>query len=79
MSIAAFLEKVVRGRASVERNLRVSETLSAEREDLWRKQNQLRGDVRQYEQVVDSSSRIMDTMTHAMIMVEANRGGKRKT
>ena len=79
MSIATFLERVFRGKASVERNLRVAATLTAERENLRRKQHQLRGDVRQYEQVVDSSSRIMDTMTQAMIMVEANRGRSRKT
>ncbi|MCO5730061.1 hypothetical protein [Rhizobium sp. SSA_523] len=74
MNLAGILERLFidkKTRAHREDRERV---LDRERAELETNQQLLRGEVRQYEQIVESSSRIMNTMTHAMIMMENPRG-----
>lgn len=78
MTLATLLEKIFIKKVVRDQRAHRDRILNAERAELARKQGLLRGEVRQYAQIVESSSRIMDTMTHAMIMMETPRGRPKK-
>ncbi|EUB97324.1 hypothetical protein PMI07_000900 [Rhizobium sp. CF080] len=78
MTLTSILEKMFIKKVDREKSALRDLVLHAERAELERNQGLLRGEVRQYEQIVASSSRIMDTMTQAMIMMETPRGRPKK-
>jgi hypothetical protein len=78
MTLTSILEKMFIKKVDRDKSAHRDLILSAERAELARNQGLLRGEVRQYEQIVESSSRIMDTMTQAMIMMETPRGRPKK-
>lgn len=77
MSLMNFLEKIVVGPRATRHRQAVEQELSEAREKLETSQSDLRGEIRQHEQISHSATRVLQNMTHAMIMMEAE-GGRRK-
>ncbi|CCF19185.1 protein of unknown function [Pseudorhizobium banfieldiae] len=78
MSLSSFFEKLVGGRTLAKNRSRISSALAAERERLEEVTKELAGEVRQNVQVSESTNRVLNNMTQAMIMLEANRGARTK-
>ncbi|UYZ08537.1 hypothetical protein CFBP5507_05925 [Agrobacterium salinitolerans] len=74
MSLSSFLEKMITGRAAARRRKEIDAEISDERANLDAQKEELTATVRQHAQITNSASRIMQTMTHAMIMMEGDRG-----
>lgn len=77
MSLATFLEKIVSGPRAAQRRRDMENDLNRAREDLENSQKDLQGQIRQHEQISSSATRVLQNITHAMIMVEPH-GGRRK-
>ncbi|MEN5275741.1 hypothetical protein ABE527_02210 [Brucella sp. TWI432] len=78
MSFSTFLEKLAIGPKAVKQRRNLESELSNERERLQSTQQELQAEVRQHEQIVTSASRVLRNMTHAMILVEADSGKRKK-
>ncbi|XHE14347.1 hypothetical protein PCC82_06335 [Agrobacterium deltaense] len=74
MSLSSFLEKIITGRDAARRRKEIDAEISDERANLEAQKEELSATVRQHTQITNSASRIMQTMTHAMIMMEDGRG-----
>jgi ABC-type phosphonate transport system ATPase subunit len=74
MTIKGIVERIIRGRRLVERRHEIEREIETEKEKIDNHRVEFRGAVRQHAQIVDSSSRVMNTMTQAIIMMEARRG-----
>jgi hypothetical protein len=75
MSIRELLERVLLGEGQIKDREVVGQVLAEERKQLHHDQQELQGVVLQHSQIVNSSRKILDTMTQAMIMMEARNGG----
>lgn len=78
MIFSSFFEKALTGRDATRRRKEIDSTISEERANLDSKQQELVESVRVHEAISSSATRVMNTMTHAMIMMEAKRGKPRK-
>ncbi len=74
MSLSSFLEKMITGRDAARRRKEIDAEISDERANLDAQKEELTATVRQQAKITNSASRIMQTMTHAMIMMEGDRG-----
>lgn len=76
MSLSSFLEKIITGRDAARRRKEIDAEISDERANLDAQKEELSATVRQHTQITNSASRIMQTMTHAMIMMEGGGRGR---
>lgn len=74
MSLSAILEKIVVGPRAARRREVIASELSKARAKLETTQNDLRGEIRQHEQISNSATRVLQNMTHAMTLMEADSG-----
>lgn len=71
MIMSSLFEKVFLKKDDLERRSEIDRQLHETREELARQQTQFKGEVRQHRALAETSSRLMNTMTHAMIMMES--------
>lgn len=74
MSLSAFFEKIAIGPRAARHRRAIASELSKAREELETTQNDLRGEIRQHEQISNSATRVLQNMTHAMTLMEADSG-----
>ena len=74
MSLPNFIERVLTGAGAARRRMEIDGEISKEREKLNHQQQELDASVRQHRQISSSAGRVIQTMTHAMAMMEAERG-----
>lgn len=78
MSISSLLTRIAMGRRALKQQREIEQKLAVERVALSVRQGEVRACVRQNEQMSNSASRILDTMTNAMIFMEGNSGKPKK-
>ena len=76
--VAAFIERVLLGAGHAQGREDVSRELAVERENLKREHDDLQSARRQHTQIANSSARVLETMTHAMMLMEAPRAGSER-
>lgn len=69
-----LIERVLFGPGAAQRRRDIDIEITKERANLIHQQNELDASVRQNQQVLNSAGRVIQTMTHAMAMMEARRG-----
>jgi len=76
--VAAFIERVLLGPHHAKGRADVTRELAVERENLKRESDDLQSAGRQHTQIARSSARVLDTMTHALILMEAPHAGSER-